>query len=72
MFNLRLQLQDLLLGTVGLRLALLRNINTGDAGFILLLAQIRQALVVVDFLLQQFFQREIALQLEIGGGHRAG
>lgn len=72
LFDLRLQLQNLLFGDVGLRLGLLRHVDAGQPGLIALLAQRGQALIVVYFLLQQLLERQIALQLVVGGRHRAG
>lgn len=72
LLDLRLQLQDLLLGDVGLRTGLLRHVDAGQAGLIALLAQRGQALIVVHFLLQQLFECQIALQQIVGGRHRTG
>ena len=50
----------------------MRHVDAGQAGLIALLAQRGQALIVVHFLLQQLLERQIALQLIVGGRHRAG
>ncbi|MNE92641.1 hypothetical protein D3C80_1903920 [compost metagenome] len=66
LFCLRFQIDDLLFGTVGLRLGLLRNFNAVHACLILRFAQIGQTLIVIHFVLQNILQGKIGLQRIIG------